>query len=297
MTLTPPEPNPLGPDPLDGKPLTGDDLAVDAVADGTATPAQQARVDASTSLQERVAVLVAIRAALAGPIAPLSAIALEDMIGVALAPPGLDRPLGERAGDDPQVVPASRHRPDRTRWLVAAALLLLLALGAVTLPRLTSGRTSSSDTASSAAAVPSTTEPASTGSDDAAAELAPPAGPAARDPDVEDLFAGSPLLSLGEVASVADLVERALTTLDGSAERAAEPSPDTGTASNTVARACLATLAPAVDLDPVELVATGRIDAVDHLVIVRTLPGDSRPTRSVEVVRIPDCVVIARTAR
>jgi hypothetical protein len=296
MTPHPSDPNrfrPDGPDDLDADGLTDDDLAVHAVADDDATEEQRARVDADASLRERVVAIESLRSRLAAPVDALAPDVADEMRRTALetAPSDQDGDTGRDRSTEGS--PVGRVA-GRTPWLVAAAVVLLLALGAVALPRLATDR---SDTAASSASVATSTTVASA---DASSEGAPSAPEAVSSADAAGRnqtearsFADSLPVALGDVGTLADLVARAVTELDapdatGSGPRSGSVRPDDDVV------ACLTTVVPETGA---ELVAEGTVDSTDHLVIVTGEAGAGPGARSVEVVRLPDCVVVDRSVR
>ena len=277
MTFTPADP-----DPFDPSPLSDEELVVDAIVEGTATAEERARVDGDPALRERVAELEELRIRLSDPIEPLPTDEVDEMIRVALDASPAEQPEDGRATAGRT---DTRSRPDRTRWLVAAAVLLVLALAAVTLPRLTSDRGSSGDTAASSSGPIDTAAVAPGVGADVESGASPDSG--------RELFAGSSFSDLGDVSTIGELIDRAVTELDRPADPSAAPSPGAGVGSEIAVGPCLDQLALETGSG---VIARGSVAGVEHLVVVASPTGDPG-TRSVSVVRIPDCTIVERSAR
>jgi len=164
------------------------DSLVNALVEGTGSPGERERMANDPALRARVEHTRVLRAQLAEPPPELDPAIVDRMISTALS--------ATDAGAEPTRAPP-------TRWLVAAALVLIVALGAVTVPRLVANRTSS-DTASSVAST--------TGTDAASAPSGANAGTESG-PTAEQLEATAPVADttmafLGEAPSDDVLLDR-----------------------------------------------------------------------------------------
>jgi hypothetical protein len=128
-------------DPTPPPPLTDEDLC--AVIDGEARSELLERVAADADAQARLAQLRAASTAVAGAtVPPLAPAVADSLITRALAAAdGVDEPQTQ----DPAVVPIPRGRRLPPTWLVAAAVLVLVAIGVGLIVAGSGNHTSSTD--------------------------------------------------------------------------------------------------------------------------------------------------------